>query len=68
MEEHEILEGFIEFKPFIGTCKFRDCKHHAEPGCAIKKALEDGHISERRYDSYQQIINSLLDVAMRPHS
>ncbi|MAA72778.1 MAG: ribosome biogenesis GTPase RsgA [Bermanella sp.] len=68
MEEHEILEGFVEFKPFIGTCKFRDCKHNAEPGCAIKKALEDGHISERRYDSYQQIINSLLDVAMRPHS
>lgn len=66
MEEHQILEGFKEFGPFIGMCKFRDCKHQAEPGCAIKQALKDGHISEGRFNSYQQIIDSLEDVKMRP--
>jgi ribosome small subunit-dependent GTPase A len=45
MEEAEVLEGFIEFKPFIGHCKFRDCSHRHEPGCAILKALDDGTVS-----------------------
>ena len=67
MEEHEILEGFKEFQPFIGMCKFRDCKHQAEPGCAFKKALEDGEISEGRFESFQQIVASLDDVSMRPY-
>ena len=67
MEEHEVLEGFKEFKPFIGMCKFRDCKHNAEPGCAIKQALHEGHISERRFESYVQIIESLGDVDIRPN-
>lgn len=65
MEEHEILEGFKEFQDFIGFCKFRDCKHQAEPGCAMKKALEDGHISEGRFNSYQQIVDSLDEVQVR---
>jgi len=65
MEEHEILEGFKEFEDFIGYCKFRDCKHQAEPGCAIKKALEDGHISEGRFNSFQQIVDSLGEVNIR---
>jgi len=66
MEEHEILEGFKEFQPFIGMCKFRDCKHQAEPGCAFKKALKSGEISEGRFESFQQIVASLDDVSMRP--
>ncbi len=65
MEEHEILEGFKEFKPFIGHCKFRDCKHQAEPKCAIKQAIADGDISEGRFKSYQQIVNSLDEVQVR---
>lgn len=65
MEEHEILEGFKEFQPFIGMCKFRDCKHQAEPGCAMKKALENGEISEGRFVSFQQIVESLDEVNVR---
>lgn len=65
MEEQDILEGFKEFQPFVGMCKFRDCKHQAEPGCAIKQALEEGHISEGRFASYQQIVDSLDQVNMR---
>jgi len=65
MDEAQVLEGFKEFKEFIGYCKFRDCKHLAEPGCAIKKALEDGHISEGRFNSFQQIVDSLGEVNIR---
>ena len=59
MDEDEVLEGFIEFKPFIGYCKFRDCSHRHEPGCAILKALADGDISETRMDSYRYILRTL---------
>jgi len=59
MDEDDVLEGFIEFKPFIGHCKFRDCSHRHEPGCAILSALEDGKISATRMDSYQYILRTL---------
>ena len=65
MEEHEILEGFKEFQPFAGHCKFRDCKHQAEPGCAMKQALDDGKISAGRFASFQQIVDSLDEVNVR---
>jgi ribosome biogenesis GTPase len=65
MEEHEILEGFKEFQPFVGRCKFRDCKHQAEPKCAMKKALADGEISQGRFTSFQQIVASLDEVNVR---
>ena len=54
----EVIEGFREFRPFLGHCKFRDCKHEQEPGCAIHQALEDGNITEERLFSYRQILAS----------
>ncbi|MCJ8339245.1 MAG: small ribosomal subunit biogenesis GTPase RsgA [Pseudomonadales bacterium] len=59
LEEKSIIRGFVEFKPFIGMCKFRDCKHISEPKCALLQAIEDGKISPSRMDSYRRIINSL---------
>ncbi len=46
---------FPEMRPFIPECKFAACKHHHEPGCAIKRAVEFGEISKMRYDSYLRI-------------
>jgi len=62
ISEDELLEGFIEFRPFIGYCRFRDCKHEQEPGCAIQDALEAGKISETRMQSYRHILSTLDDV------
>ena len=59
MSEQELIEGFVEFRPFIGHCRFRDCRHQGEPGCAIEAALLSGDISERRMDSYLHLRNSL---------
>ncbi len=59
MTPEQVLEGFIEFRPYIGHCKFRDCSHRSEPGCAILQALTDGHIRQERMDSYRRILASL---------
>ena len=59
MKPQEVLEGFKEFRPFLGYCKFRDCNHRKEPGCALREALASGDISQKRMDSYRHILNSL---------
>ena len=43
----------------IGRCRFRDCKHDREPGCALLMALEDGRVQQQRMNSYRSIIASL---------
>jgi ribosome biogenesis GTPase len=59
MTREQVERGFREFRPFLGRCKFRDCQHRQEPGCAILSALEAGEISAGRLDSYRHIVNSL---------
>lgn len=53
----DILYGFKELRPFIGHCKFSNCSHKHEPGCAILAALERGDISAQRYEHYQKMID-----------
>ena len=55
----DVEAGFIEFNDLIGTCRFRDCKHDREPGCALLMALEDGRVQQQRMNSYRSIIASL---------
>lgn len=44
----EIELGFAEFAPYLGQCRFRDCMHENEPGCALKEAVDRGRIDARR--------------------
>jgi ribosome biogenesis GTPase len=55
----EVEDGFIEMRALFGTCRFRDCRHDREPGCALLAALEDGRIQQQRMDSYRHILESL---------
>lgn len=51
--EDELDEYFPEFRPYLGECRFGySCSHTHEPGCAIQEAVEEGEISEERYESY----------------
>lgn len=59
MDKHDLLQGFIEFRPFIGHCKFRDCAHQQEPKCAILDALARGDINKTRMNSYRHILSTL---------
>ncbi len=61
MDSNEIVQGFIEFKPFLNQCKFRDCQHLKEPGCAVKQAVEEGKISAKRYTSFKEMITENQD-------
>ncbi|MBI3560815.1 MAG: ribosome small subunit-dependent GTPase A [Gammaproteobacteria bacterium] len=47
-----LAQAFIEFRPWLGQCRFQDCSHVHEPDCAIKAALSKQQISAQRYASY----------------
>ncbi|OGS80666.1 MAG: ribosome small subunit-dependent GTPase A [Gallionellales bacterium GWA2_59_43] len=47
--------GFVEFAAYLGQCRFHDCHHTHEPGCAIRHAVETGKINARRLELFQQI-------------
>jgi ribosome biogenesis GTPase len=55
----DVEAGFIEFHELLGHCRFRDCKHDRDPGCALLKALEEGRIQQQRMNSYRHILSSL---------
>lgn len=59
LDEQQVAEGFIEFRDFLGRCRFRDCRHHHEPGCALLEAVERGEIHSERFASYRRIVESL---------
>jgi len=58
VESEDLLQGFREFRPLLGHCKFRDCSHLQEPGCALLEAVAVNQISNLRLQSYFQILNS----------
>jgi len=55
----ELEACFVEFLPHIQTCRFNDCHHQEEDGCAIIAAVEAGEISERRYFSYLKMLDEM---------
>lgn len=56
MEPEEICGYFKEIFEFSKGCRFRNCTHTHEPGCAVRKAVEDHYISESRYNSYLSML------------
>ncbi len=57
LERAQIEYGFIEFREWLGRCRFRDCRHQQEPGCALHEAFDAGHISGARMQSFISILN-----------
>lgn len=51
----ELEQGFREFGPYRGRCRFTNCQHDQEPGCAIKQAVQNGRIRPERLLSFQQL-------------
>jgi len=47
-----IADCFIEFRPFLSECRFHDCTHLHEPGCAVKAAVMRGEVDQRRYEGF----------------
>ena len=61
IEPTRLIDGFVDLREVTGHCKFRDCQHEAEPGCAFHEAIDKGLVSETRFLSYKQILNSMLE-------
>ena len=55
----QLAQGFKEFKPYLGRCKFRNCSHRRNAGCAIEAAAEAGKISSVRMESYHKLYDEL---------
>ena len=50
---------FADFKPFLGECRYGDCRHQSEPGCRIREAVEQGAIARDRWESYGALLAEL---------
>jgi ribosome biogenesis GTPase len=50
-----IEQGFVEFAQYLGQCRFHDCRHAHEPGCALRNAVTEGKIDARRLELFRQI-------------
>ncbi|MCG8502014.1 MAG: ribosome small subunit-dependent GTPase A [Firmicutes bacterium] len=50
-----LREAFADVESYLGKCRFSDCRHKSEPGCAIKEAIGNGELSKERWNSYLQI-------------
>ncbi|MEE8338548.1 MAG: ribosome small subunit-dependent GTPase A [Xanthomonadales bacterium] len=57
MDAEELVNGFVEFQPFLGQCKFNDCRHDHEPQCAIHEAAESGALLPWRYQAYLRLLS-----------
>jgi ribosome biogenesis GTPase len=55
IDRSELDWCFPEFRPFLGQCRFDDCSHVHEPGCAVRAAVERGDIAPTRYESYRRL-------------
>ena len=61
VEPDELDAYFIEIADYVDQCRFGNCTHSSEPGCAVLAAVENGQISQRRYENYVFIRDQLKD-------
>ena len=62
ISKYDLPHAFVEFEPYLDKCRFADCSHTSEIGCCIKQAVEDGEISQSRYDSYAAMYDKQKNV------
>ncbi len=64
-DEDSLQGAFADVEALAAQCRFRDCSHEAEPGCAVRDALEDGTLPEARFQSYLKLKRELAYLARR---
>lgn len=63
--ENGLDMAFADIASLASSCKFRDCKHAEEPGCAVRAAIEGGDLAQARLDSYRSLLDELEQVRDR---
>lgn len=61
----EVSIGYREIGAAGHRCRFNDCRHHKEPGCAVRQGVTDGAISARRYDSFRRLVTFTEQLAAK---
>ncbi|MBN1917280.1 MAG: ribosome small subunit-dependent GTPase A [Verrucomicrobia bacterium] len=64
-DEGALSTTFEDVEALAAQCRFRDCRHQSEPGCAIKAAIEDGSLSSERFRNYLRLQRELTSLARR---
>lgn len=59
LERQQLERGFREFQPYLGKCRFSDCSHQPEPGCALQEAVAAGLIDARRMENFLHMADNL---------
>ena len=54
-----LKEGYPEFAPYEGACRFAECAHLREPGCALRAAVDAGEVDAGRYERYQILFEEM---------
>jgi ribosome biogenesis GTPase / thiamine phosphate phosphatase len=58
VDAQTLAHGFVEFRPWLGHCKFRNCNHRGEPGCGLAIAVQEGRANADRLARYNEILTS----------
>ena len=58
------LRSFVEVARLAPGCRFLDCRHMREPGCAVRQAVESGQMDARRYESYRRLRRLAEELTM----
>ncbi len=64
-DEDNVSKSFSDIESLSAMCKFHDCKHQSEPGCAITEAIESGELDKKRFDSYLKQLRELKHLSSR---
>jgi len=59
----KLAYGYKEFRPYLGACRFNDCRHMDDPDCAVREAVEKGEISQARYRRYLKLLEKLPQIS-----
>ena len=57
--------AFEDVESLAADCRYRDCSHNDEPGCAVRQALDDGGLDEERYESYEKLVGEMRHAAIK---
>jgi ribosome biogenesis GTPase / thiamine phosphate phosphatase len=62
IEPEAIAHAFVELRPFLGQCRFRDCRHQNEPGCAVREAVANGHMAPHRLALLHELVGASASI------
>jgi ribosome biogenesis GTPase len=64
-DEESLSRTFADIEEWSQSCRFRDCSHYSEPGCAVRQAVREGQLSHRRLDNFHKLLREVERMEIR---